>query len=546
MARKLIRDLFVRLGVVADTTEAKDFDRAVSGAKKSMQAASKIALVFAGSLAALGGGLVASVLQLTEVGDSIDKASGRATTAAGAFQELSVAARFYGQNAEVVEKALIKLNRSMFDAENGAKAQQEAFRRVKVDPRKYDEASDAIMGIADGIQGLSDTDQLSLTQILLGEEGARLLPLLQQGSSEISRLREEARRTGSVLSDEAVLAAAEFSDTMMTMKDAIRAVVFDVGAAFLPALNEAATQVREAMIMIRPMVHGFLDLIDATIGFKVVLLGLAGVIAALLGVAGLFGLLSMVAGLAGSLAALGATVASVMSILGPVAVAVMTVGAAIQTSLLVLAPPLAAMFAVTVGWLVGVVLGLQDLYVWLQGGDSVFGSFLKRMREAHPEATEFFDAIAEGVRFGWELVQLLAEAGRLLGEALWASAIAGVRGVADEAQQLLDILGYVVGFSFQPLFDTLDSLGGRFKSVSDLFNKAGLQVRGVREGLGRLTIPGDAFVGSGRSSTTNNTTNNSVNASIEVRNENPVDAGYQVLGGLESLFFGQAGLTGAS
>ena len=79
----------------------------------------------------------------------------------------------------------------------------------------------------------------------------RLLPLFTEGAEGMAALREEARRLGIVMSTEDAAAAAEFTDSMNTLKKALTGIQFAIGSAVIPELTLYLDALTDAGVAIR-------------------------------------------------------------------------------------------------------------------------------------------------------------------------------------------------------------------------------------------------------------------------------------------------------
>lgn len=506
--KRTIRDLLVRLGVVADTTSVEDFDRAVGVAKKTMLGLSAAVLAGATALTGLGASMVQAARDTAALGDQAAKTAQRVGTTAETIQELEYAAERYGAPAGAVEKSLKRLAANAYDAERGLAAANDAFADVGVDPSKFETLEDLLKGVADGIAKVDDTKQVALAQKLLGRGGADLLPLLRQGSGEIKALAEEAQRLGLVLSNEVAADSEAFQDASLNLSSALKGLRNEIGGALQPVLTELQDGLKELIVVyVRPAVKQFTELIERTIGWKAALGGLG---VAILGLLGAGGLLALVAGaglLAGAISSLVGAVSALMPFMVPLALAFVPLTLAIG---LALAP-----FALIVGSIALFVLALEDLYTYLQGGDSLFGVFIDNLRTSHPEAAGIADTLVELVKTGWEFVQVLMEVGRLLGEAGWAAVVGYTTQLRDRMNEAVKAFKALTGLSFDGLVKALDPLVKVLNLPSSL-KGVRTQLQGVRTGLGAISVPSNAFTPAQPASTTNNTTNNSTQAQINV------------------------------
>ena len=96
------------------------------------------------------------------------------------------------------------------------------------------EVSDKFAGYRDG------AEKIALAQQLLGESGAKLIPMLNGGTEALAEYDKTARDLGLTLTTETTEAAGEFNDTIALAGQAIGGVAQKVAAQMLPTLNALA------------------------------------------------------------------------------------------------------------------------------------------------------------------------------------------------------------------------------------------------------------------------------------------------------------------
>jgi hypothetical protein len=100
----------------------------------------------------------------------------------------------------------------------------------------------------EGMGALSDQylaiqDPIERTKFLMdnfGRSGADLAPLMEKGSAGIKAMGEEAKRTGLVMSQEAVTAAREYEIALDNMNDQVQGLQVQLGKMLTPAVTAAA------------------------------------------------------------------------------------------------------------------------------------------------------------------------------------------------------------------------------------------------------------------------------------------------------------------
>lgn len=270
MARK--RDIVARVG--ADTSE---FDQKLGASGDTLDkfgslgaAAGK--LVAAGMVAA-----AAAVATLTargiELGDALDDAATGLGLTVDGLASLRYAAKFANVDSEQLDASLAKLARTTSMAAEGNKAAAETFERLGLSGAELRELplDEQFERVADALAGLTnDTDKARIAQDIFGRSGAKLLPLLNQGSEAIRAQREEARALGLTLDETQRKNIVGASDAMDKLKASVDGASLQLAAAFGPAIEVAAdaivsliTTVTEALPIMQALAERFFGIAAA-------------------------------------------------------------------------------------------------------------------------------------------------------------------------------------------------------------------------------------------------------------------------------------------
>src|SRR5690625_4947290 len=164
-----IRELFVALGVDADTVAAKSFEHGLDNIRGGATRLSRTMTIFTGATAGAAVGIWKAVRATADMADAAAKGAAQLGITTEAYQELQFAAEDSGASAGDVERALRRLARSADDAAKGGSGSAEMFRRLGVDFRGTNKdlrSADAIfMDVAARIaQTKNETEQLAITQ----------------------------------------------------------------------------------------------------------------------------------------------------------------------------------------------------------------------------------------------------------------------------------------------------------------------------------------------------------------------------------------------
>src|SRR5690606_3935432 len=161
------------------------------------------------------------------------------------LQELEHAAGLSGVATEQMRDALARLQKGAADAARGTGQAKDVFAKLglelknqdgtlKTTGRLFDEVVEKVSGIE------NTTERAGLLNKIFGDSYVRLVPLLNEGSEGIRRLRAEVEELGFAY-DEAFLENAQaFNDNFDRMKLAIRGVAIQAIGPLLPKLVDFA------------------------------------------------------------------------------------------------------------------------------------------------------------------------------------------------------------------------------------------------------------------------------------------------------------------
>lgn len=181
-------------------------------------AAKKLALPFTLAAGAVGFSLSQMMSKFLSVGDGIDKASIRIGVSAERLQSLRYAANLSGASAETLDKSMAKLNENIAKAASGKNEELASlFKKLGISLKDANgnlrNAADVMPQFADAIQRNTDAGLRARMMIAaFGEEGQKLVPMLEGGSGALQEMEDRAKRLGLVMSGDDVKAAAALGD----------------------------------------------------------------------------------------------------------------------------------------------------------------------------------------------------------------------------------------------------------------------------------------------------------------------------------------------
>jgi len=165
------------------------------------------------------------------------------------LQKYSVAADLVDVSVEDIAKSHVKLEKSMYSANNGSKAQAEAFAKLGVSVTNADgslRSSDAVW--QDTISALgkmtNETERDAIAQQLMGKSAANLNPLIEDQGETYKNLTDTLKEYDLDFVDQETLDKAnQFNDSLDTMKAIGSVALSTVGAQLAGYLAPALEKV---------------------------------------------------------------------------------------------------------------------------------------------------------------------------------------------------------------------------------------------------------------------------------------------------------------
>lgn len=193
------------------------------------------------SFATLGlAGFAYATKKFIELGDAMNKMSARTGATVEWLSAMGYAAERSGANVEILEQAIRKLNKTISEAQGGAKSQLEAFQKLKIDPNgafKNMSVGKQFELVAKRLDAIKDNaEKTALAITLFGKSGSMLLPML----GDIDKLKKKAMELGIIMTKEQADTAAALLDSWTNVKYQLNSIFLSLGEAIAPALKQVA------------------------------------------------------------------------------------------------------------------------------------------------------------------------------------------------------------------------------------------------------------------------------------------------------------------
>lgn len=218
-----------------------------------------------GLLGAAGvGAAVGLVVSFAKAGDSIAKTATRLGIGVEALQEWRFAADRSGVGAATFDMALQRFGRRAAEAAMGTGEARVALKALGVQltdsTGKMRPVDDLLGEVADSLAKVeSPLVRNALAMKLFDSEGVKLVQLLKDGNAPVQALREEARRLGLVMGEDAARGAERFVDAQTNLSAALTGVKNRIGGVLLPVLQPLLERFTEFVVDVGPKVQAFAE-----------------------------------------------------------------------------------------------------------------------------------------------------------------------------------------------------------------------------------------------------------------------------------------------
>ncbi|WP_157017812.1 phage tail tape measure protein [Mesorhizobium xinjiangense] len=207
-----------------------------------------------GALGIGGAGAVFGAFKLAQhtaaLGDEIAKTARQLGIGAEALQEYRYAAEMSGVSSEALEKGMKRFGANAADAARGTKTYSREFDALGVSLRDaggnmksmdqlFNETVEAIASIE------SPMERTRISMVLFGRAGQDMTRMFEQGADGIRRQREEARRTGHVLSQNASEFSEVFGDNIARLQKRLEGIANMIGVHLMPVMDEMVVRATE-------------------------------------------------------------------------------------------------------------------------------------------------------------------------------------------------------------------------------------------------------------------------------------------------------------
>lgn len=186
-----------------------------------------------------------------DAAESLEKMSQRVGLSVEFLSTLRHATELSGTEITVMEKALQRMSRTLFDANRGLLTAKIPFDELGVavadSMGQLRSGEVVLLDVADKFARMEDgTRKTALALQIFGRAGADLIPLLNSGADGIGRMQQEARSLGLEISTNTAKNAAEFKDNMLALERSVSGVANVMIEPLLPTLVKISEGMKTA------------------------------------------------------------------------------------------------------------------------------------------------------------------------------------------------------------------------------------------------------------------------------------------------------------
>lgn len=196
-------------------------------------------------LTAAGAGIFALTSSTAAYGDKVAKTAGKLGIGIEALQEFRYAAERSGVSTESFDSSLTAMQKRLGEAAKGTGAAKKVLDQLGLSAKELVKIGpeNAMAAIADKLRDIeSPAERAAIAAALFSRSGIGMVNMLGGGSEALQQLRDDARKTGYVLSKEAARDAEAFADAQLDAQLVVKGLKNTIGAEFMPVVTRSMKQ----------------------------------------------------------------------------------------------------------------------------------------------------------------------------------------------------------------------------------------------------------------------------------------------------------------
>ena len=184
--------------------------------------------------------LTKGISSVASYGDFVDKTSQKVGMSSDSFQQWDYVMNLAGTSMTECSMGMKTLTNQIDNAKNGSEDAQAMFEQLNISLEDLETMSreDIWSATITGMQNLEDsTERAALANDLFGKSGQNMTPLFNMTNEELQEAIENTEKYNMVMSEEAVKAAAEYTDSLTTLKASFKGLKTDLLSDFMPSVT---------------------------------------------------------------------------------------------------------------------------------------------------------------------------------------------------------------------------------------------------------------------------------------------------------------------
>lgn len=210
-------------------------------------------------LGGAGGGLVALARSTAESSVQAERMAQALGIGMGDLQKLTYAAQQFGVEADSTHDMLATLTEKIVEADEGGEDLRNMFGALGINVKdargQLKTSSQVMLEMADAFAAMEDSSvKTKLAIELFGDEGKRLIPLLNGGRAELTRMGEEAQTLGLVFGKDAARQGEAFQHSLQGVVNIARGLWAAIGQKVVPILTPLIERFRGWLVLNRELI----------------------------------------------------------------------------------------------------------------------------------------------------------------------------------------------------------------------------------------------------------------------------------------------------
>lgn len=250
-----LRELFVQLGIEADSKQVKEFDQALGNVQRSMRDlvgwAGKMSAAFAGVFAGLG--LVTK--QSAEFAEEAVRTANAFNMSTDQYQELRFAFQSLNASSDDLHDSLQSIQRAVWRSEEGIKTYTRSLAGLGLQYQDLQgmgagDQFNRIVLAAREAQAAGQDVSGQLAQIFGSDLSRRILPGILSTEGSFEKFQRMARESGLVIEEDMLIRATEAQLKFRELGATIAGMTRLVGIRLAPAFQRLAESVTTALLSV--------------------------------------------------------------------------------------------------------------------------------------------------------------------------------------------------------------------------------------------------------------------------------------------------------